>query len=42
MRCKIFGTFNCQGLLSKVKQMNIADDFCQHQLTAMMIQETHM
>ena len=22
--------------------MNIADDFCHHQLTAMMIQETHM
>ena len=25
-----------------MKQMNIADDFCHHQLTAMMIQETHM
>ena len=25
-----------------VKQMNTADDYCHHQLTAMMIQETHM
>ena len=32
----------CQGLLNKAKQMNIADDFCHHQLTDMMIQETHM
>ena len=42
MGYKRFATFNCQGLLNKVKQMNIADDFCHHQLTAMMIQETHM
>ena len=42
MRSKRFPTFNCQGLLKKVKQMNIADNFCHHQLTAMMIQETHM
>ena len=42
MRNKRSATFTCQVLLHKVKQMNIADDFCQHQLTAMMIQETHM
>ena len=42
MRYERFATFNCQGILNKVKQMNIADDFCHHQLTAMMIQETHM
>ena len=42
MRNKRFATFTCQVLLYKVKQMNIADDLCQHQLTAMMIQETHM
>ena len=42
MRYKRFATFNCQGLPNKLKQMNIADDFCHHQLTAMMIQETHM
>ena len=32
-------TFNCQDLLNKAKQMNIADSFCPHHLTAMMIQE---
>ena len=32
-------TFNCQDLLKKAKQMNIADSFCHHHLTAMMIQE---
>ena len=42
MRYKRFGPFNCQGLLNKVKQMNIADDFCHHQMTAMMIQETYV
>ena len=42
MRYKRFATFNCQGFRNKVKQMNIADDFCQHRLNAMMIQETHM
>ena len=25
-----------------MKQVNIADNFCHHQLTAMMIQETHI
>ena len=38
---KKFATFNYQGLLSKAKQMNTADDFCHHQLTAMVTQETH-
>ena len=33
MRCKRFATFNCQRVLNKVKQMNIADEFCHHQLT---------
>ena len=42
MRYKRFATFNCQGLLNKVKQMDIADDFCHHRLTGMMIQETHL
>ena len=42
MRYKRFEPFHCQELLNKVKQMNIADDFCHHQLTAMMIQETHV
>ena len=42
MRYERFVTLNCQGLWNKVKQMNIADDFCHHQLTVMMIQQTHM
>ena len=41
MRYKRFVTFNCQKLLNRVKQMNIADDFCHLQLIAMIIQETH-
>ena len=42
MRYKRFATFHCQGLLNKVKQIDIADDFCHHQLTAMKIQESHI
>ena len=38
----MFATFNCQGPLNKSKQMNIADNICHHQLTAVMIQETQM
>ena len=38
---KKFPTFNCQGLLNKAKQMNIADNSFHHQLTAMVTQETH-
>ena len=37
-----FATFNCQGLNSDIKKMNIADDFIHHNLTAMMIQETKL
>jgi len=33
---------NFQGLLNPVKQMNIADDLYYYDLTAMMIQETHI
>ena len=36
------GTFNAQGLLSKTKQMLLADDFFRYNLKALMIQETHM
>ena len=37
-----FATFNCQGLNSDIKKMNIADDLIHHNLTAMMIQETKL
>ena len=36
------GTFNAQGLLSKTKQMLLADDFLKYNMKALMIQETHM
>ena len=42
MRYRRFSTFKCQGLLNKVKQMNVADEFYHHQLTAMIVQEIHM
>ena len=35
-------TFNCQGLNSAVKQQQIADDFIQHNLSIMMVQETRI
>ena len=37
-----FATFNVQGLLSKTKQMLLADDFLAYNLNALMIQETHL
>ena len=37
-----FATFNCQGLNSDIKKMNIADYFIHHNLTTMMIQETKL
>ena len=36
------GTYNVQGLLSKTKQMLIADDFFQYKMSALMLQETHL
>ena len=39
---KNIGTFNAQGLLSKTKQMLLADDFYKYNLQALMLQETHM
>ena len=37
-----FAAFNCQGLNSDIKKMNIADDFIHHNLTAMKIQKTKL
>ena len=38
---QIVRNLNCHWLLNKVKQMNIADHFCHHQLTTVVTQETH-
>ena len=42
MRPKVqrFVTFSCQGLIDKVKQTHIADDFYKFCLAAIMVQET--
>lgn len=42
MKPQKFAIFNCQGLLNPVKKVNIADDFIHFNLTAMMLQETHI
>ena len=36
------GTFNVQGLLSKTKQLLLADDFLKYNMKALLIQETHL